>query len=169
MCSPYPKSPYAVKNQVQTLKKLLSSFNYAKPSFFCNFGPPIYVWWRMGVFGGRSYVYGQKHTFFRPDTSMSKLTCVWEDNFELAFGVLRKVLALDVSFHFSLVPCDSKIWSSRYDQNTTHLSWCATCWKIYFVNLSENLLHSFSDYFFDFLQCKKHVNLPKKIKNTINN
>lgn len=120
-------------------------------------------------YGCMSYAYEHKHVFFKSDTRMSKLIHVWAENSELAFGFFKKVVALDVSFHFTPVPCYSELQRSRYDQNTTRLSWCKTCWKLDFVKCSENSSRSFSGHLFDFHQTTKHVKLPKKIKSTINN
>lgn len=119
---------------------------------------------RIGRMRGGSYVYGQGNTFFRYDTRMSKLVCVWADNSELAFGVFMKVISLNVRFYFPPFRCHSELWRSRHDRNTTRLSWCEMWCKIDFVNLSENSSRSFSDHLFYFFKPTKYVNLPKKIK-----
>lgn len=76
---------------------------------------------------GRPYAYG-------------KITPVYTrigrgENAELAFGVFIRVISLNVSFHFPLVPNQSELWCSRYDQNTTCTSRCKTFWKLVPVSI----------------------------------
>lgn len=78
--------------------------------------------------------------FSRSDTRNRKLIRVWAYDSELAFNVFMKVVALDVNFHFLHIPHHYELLFSRYDQNTTHLSWCQTCWKIDSVKLSEKFV-----------------------------
>lgn len=134
VCSLTHKSSFIVKNQVETSKNHFLALNASNQTFFAILGPYTRIGAYMGRMGpgytrmrvGHTCM-GRNTHFFIYDTCMIKLIHVSVEISELAFCVFIKVVALNVSFHFPQVPHHSELQCSRYEQTTTHLSWCETC------------------------------------------